>query len=42
MDDHIAEVLVVHGVVTAEGSCIVVIDDRLVLMVGVISAEVVN
>ena len=37
---HPMEVLVVHGIVRAEGSGIVVVDDRLVRMRSIVSAEV--
>ena len=40
MDNHPMEVLVVHGIVRAEGSGIVVVDDRLVRMWSVVGAEV--
>ena len=39
---HPMEVLVVHGIVRAEGSGIVVVDDRLVRMRSIVSAEVGN
>lgn len=42
MDDDIAEVLVVNGIVRAEGRGIVVEDDRLVLMISVIGAEIID
>lgn len=42
MDYHPMEVLVVHGIVRAEGSGIVVVDDRLVRMWSVVGAEVGN
>ena len=40
MHDDPAEVLVIHSIVRAKGSGIIVEDDCLVLMVGVIVAEV--
>ena len=40
MDYHPMEVLVVHGIVRAEDSGIVVVDDRLVRMRSIVSAEV--
>ena len=40
MDYHPMEVLVVHGIVRAEGSGIVVVDDRLVRMWSVVGAKV--
>ena len=42
MDYHPMEVLVVHGIVRAEGSGIVVVDDRLVRVWSVVGAEVGN
>ena len=39
MDYHPMEVLVVHGIVRAEGGGIIVVDDRLVRMRSVIGAE---
>ena len=42
MDYHPVEVLVVHGIVRAEGSGIIVVDDRLVRMWSVVGAEVGN
>ena len=42
MDDDIAEVLVVHGIVRAERRGIVVEDDRLVLMISVVRAEIID
>ena len=42
MDDDIAEVLIVHGIVRAEGRGIVVEDDRLVLMISVVRAEIID
>ena len=40
MDNHPVEVLVVHGIVRAEGSGIIVVDDRFVWMWCVVGAEV--
>ena len=40
MDYHPVEVLVVHGIVRAEGSGIVVVDDRLVRVWSVVGAEI--
>ena len=40
MDYHPVEVLVVHGIVRAEGGGIIVVDDRLVWVWSVIGAEV--
>ena len=40
VDNHPMEVLVVHGIVRAEGGGIIVVDDRLVRMRSVIGAEV--
>ena len=40
VDNHPMEVLVVHGIVRAEGGGIVVVDDRLVRMWSVVGAEV--
>ena len=40
MDYHPMEVLVVHGIVRAEGGGIIVVDDRLVRMWSVVGAEV--
>ena len=40
MDYHPVEVLVVHGIVRAESGGIIVVDDRLVRMRGVVGAEV--
>ena len=42
MDYHPVEVLVIHGIVRAEGSGIVVVDDRLVGMRRVVGAEAGN
>ena len=42
MDYNVAEVLVVDGIVRAEGCCVVVENHRLVLVVSVIGAEVVH
>ena len=42
MDYHPVEVLVVHGIVRAEGGSIIVVDDRLVWVWCVIGAEVGN
>ena len=42
VDDHPAEVLLIDGVVRAEGGGVVVEDDRLVLMVLVVGAKVCN
>ena len=42
MDDDIAEVLVVHGIVRAKCCGIVVEDDRLVLMISVVRAEIID
>ena len=42
MDDHIAEVLVVHGIVRAEGCGVVVENHRLVLMISVVRAEIIH
>ena len=42
MDDHIPEVLVVHGIVRAECRGIVVEDNRLVLMISVVRAEIID
>ena len=42
MDDDIAEVLVVDGIVRAERRGVVVEDDRLVLMISVIGAEIID
>ena len=40
MDYHPVEVLIVHGIVRAEGCGIIVVDDRLVRMRSVVGAEV--
>lgn len=40
MDYHPMEVLVVHGIVRAEGSSIIVVDDHLVRMWSIVGAEV--
>ena len=40
MDNHPMEVLVVHGIVSARGCGIIVVDDRLVWVWSVIGAEV--
>ena len=42
MDYHPVEVLVIHGIVRAKSSGIVVVDDRLVRMRSIVSAEVGN
>ena len=42
MDDHIPEVLVVHGIVRAESRSVVVVDNRLVLMISVVRAEIID
>lgn len=39
MDNHIAEVLVVHCIVRTEGGCVVVEHNCLVLMMGIVGAE---
>ena len=42
MDDDVAEVLVIHGIVRAEGRGVVVEDNRLVLMISVVRAEIID
>ena len=42
MDYDVAEILVVHGIIRAKGRGIVVIDDRLVLMISVVRAEIID
>ena len=42
MNNHIAEVLVVHSIVRAKRRGIVVEDDRLVLMIGVVRTEIID
>ena len=42
MDDDVAEVLVIHGIVRAEGRGIVVEDNRLVLMISVVRAKIIH
>ena len=42
MDDDISEVLIVHGIVRAERRGIVIEDHRLVLMISVVRAEIID
>ena len=42
MDDHIAEVLVVHGIVASQCRGVVIEHHRLVLVVGIVRAEVIH
>ena len=40
MDNHIAKILVIDSIVRTEGGCVVIEHNRLVVMMGVVGAEI--